>query len=256
MLDKLGATILSNEVDQVTAALSPAVGTRRIQRASRVSWHPKLLLLVALSALAFTATGLQAQPLASPSRLGDPVQRTQPTITCTTGRAALIGHAGRRAPTTDMLVVLGGTYVGFGGAIFALVASFRFSGNKMDSFFALLIPEPTGIQGLWPLPPDGDFSPFKFEQVQKPCAKLEASDFASGRPPEAANPPKISLPPAVEVLPLELLPRAKRTALPRSLRFAAVVDESEAPETHRKRAPARFFPAAKPCCRHHRSHAS
>ena len=156
-----------------------------------------------LAALAFGATGLQAQlldPIASPRKLGDPVRPTQPAITCTTGRAALIGHAGRQAATIEMAVALGVAYVVLGGAMLASVASFRLLSDKIDSFFALLIPKPADIQGFRNVPLDEGFSPFKFEQVRKPRAKLKSSDLASGRPPVAATSPKVSIPPALEVL--------------------------------------------------------
>ncbi len=214
MQDKLRSRILTNEVGHITATLGRPMGTPGIQCASRASWYPKPLLLVALAALALAATGLQAQlldPIASPRKLSDPYRPTQPTITCTTGRAALIGHAGRQAATIEMVVALGVAYVVLGGVVFASVASFRLLSDKIDSFFALLIPKPADIQGLRTAPLDEDFSPFNFEQLRKPKAKRNSSDLASGRPPEAATSPKVSMPPALEVL--QPFPRARRTSL-------------------------------------------
>ena len=176
MQDKLRARILSNEAGHITATPGRPMGTPGIQCASRASWYPTPLLLVALAASAFAATGLQAQlldPIASPRKLNDPVRPTQPAITCTTGRAALIGHAGRQAATIEMAVALGVAYVVLGGVMFASVASFRLLSDKIDSFFALLIPKPADIQRLRTVPLDEDFSPFKFEQVRKRSVKLK-----------------------------------------------------------------------------------
>jgi len=69
-------------------------------------------------------------------------------------------------------------------------ASFRLLSDKVDSFFALLVPEPTGTRSLRTiLPLDEDFSPFKFE----PSAKQEASRLAPGSPPEASTSPEVSI---------------------------------------------------------------
>ena len=114
--------------------------------------------------------------------------------------SSLIGHAGRQAATIEMAVAFGVAYVVLGGAMLASVASFRLLSDKIDSFFALLIPKPADIQGVRNVPLDEGFSPFKFEQVRKPRAKLKSSDLASGRPPVAATSPKVSIPPALEVL--------------------------------------------------------
>jgi len=169
----LGARILTNALSQVAAALGLPVGTAGF-RAVRVSRYPKpLAVLVALIALAFTATTLQAQSLA-PTQLREfdtavrPVisleTYRQPVITCTVGRAGFLGNAGRQAPTIEMVVARGVAYIVLGGVIFALVASFRLLSDKVDSFFALLIPEPTGTRSLRTIPPlDEDFSPFQFE---------------------------------------------------------------------------------------------
>jgi hypothetical protein len=190
MQDKLRARILANEAGLIATIFGRLIGAPGIKCASRPSWHPKLL--VALAALAFAVMGLQAQlldPIALPRKLSDPVRSTQPAITCTTGRAALIGHAGRQAAIIEMVVALGGAYVVLGGVMFASVASFRLPSDKIDSFFALLIPKPADIPGLRTVPLDEDFSPFNFEQVRKPRAKLKSSDLASGRPPAAATSP-------------------------------------------------------------------
>ena len=44
--------------------------------------------------------------------------------------------------TIETVVALGVAYVVLGGIILALAASFRLLSHKVDSFFALLIPEP------------------------------------------------------------------------------------------------------------------
>ena len=63
------------------------------------------------------------------------------------GHAGLIGRIGEQATTIEMAVAFGVTYVVLGGMLFVLVASFRSLSDQVDSFFALLIPEPTGIPG-------------------------------------------------------------------------------------------------------------
>ena len=63
------------------------------------------------------------------------------------GHAGLIGRIGEQATTIEMAVAFGVTYVVLGGILFVLVASFRSLSDQVDSFFALLIPEPTGIPG-------------------------------------------------------------------------------------------------------------
>jgi hypothetical protein len=189
---------------------------------SKVSQYPKFpALLAVLAAVVFVASSLQAR-LDSP-----PIDReitrwqreapsyqprpTEPAITCTAGRAGFIRHAGRQHASIEMVLAHGVAYVVLGGVIFALVACFRLLSDRIDSFFALLIPEPTDIQDLRTVPLDEDFSPFKFEQVRKPSAKLKSSDLASGRPPEAATSAKFSIRPALEVL--QPFPRARRTSL-------------------------------------------
>ena len=151
---------------------------RGLSRRAVIPVSQATAVLVALAMLMFTATTLPAQGLA-PTQLQEfnaEVQRAGgfetlrlPVITCTLGRADLIGRTGRQATTIEMAVALGVAYVVLGGVLFALVTSFRLLSDKVDSFFALLIPEPTGIQGLRTIPPlDDDFSPFKFEPASEP----------------------------------------------------------------------------------------
>ena len=132
----------------------------------------------------FTATTLPAQGLAlTQQEFNVVVHRASglesyrlPVITFTIGRAGLIGQTGRQATTIETAVILGVTYVVLGGILFALVASFRLLSDKVDSFFALLIPEPTSTRRLRIIPPlDEDFSPFKFEAPSEPSARREAS---------------------------------------------------------------------------------
>ena len=177
--------------------------------------YPKrLVLLVALIALAFATSTLQAQILTSTQenkfdKAGRPASSVasyrEPVITCTVGRAGFIGHGGRQAATIEMVAALAVAYVVFGGAILALVASFRSLGDKVDSFFTPLIPKPT-VRTI--APPDEHFSPFKF----KPSAKQEASRLAPGSPPEASTSSEASIPPA-------LFPRSRLTARRRSLQL-------------------------------------
>jgi hypothetical protein len=71
-----------------------------------------------------------------------------------------------------MVVARGVAYVALGGAIFALVASFRLLGDNVDSFFAVLIPEPNRTRGLRIIPSlDEDFSKFMLESASEPSAK-------------------------------------------------------------------------------------
>jgi hypothetical protein len=142
-------------------------------------------VLVSLAMLLFTATILPAQGLA-PTQLQEfnvVVHRASgfetyrlPVIIFTVGRAGLIGQTGRQATTIETAVVLGVSYVVLGGILLALVASFRLLNDKVDSFFALLIPEPTSTRSLRTIPPlDEDFSTFKFEAPSEPSARQEAS---------------------------------------------------------------------------------
>jgi hypothetical protein len=217
----LGARILTNEPDKIAAASPETPG---IECAVRVSRYPRPLLLVVLIALIFGATGLHAQlvtPLASPPGLSDVVRLTQPAIMCTVGRAGFIGHAGRQAATIEMVVARGVAYVALGGAIFALVASFRLLGDNVDSFFTVLIPEPNGTRGLRIIPSlDEDFSPFMLEPVSEPSAKQEVSRLAPGSPPEALKSQEVSIPPTLEVPRLDSFPRARLTARRRFIRFS------------------------------------
>ena len=52
------------------------------------------------------------------------------------------GKSGFSVVTIETVVALGVAYVVLGGIILALAASFRLLSDKVDSFFALLIPEP------------------------------------------------------------------------------------------------------------------
>jgi uncharacterized integral membrane protein len=108
-----------------------------------VSRYPKpLTLLFALIMLAFATATLEAQSLA-PTRLQEFNTAVQPASRFETyGRAGLIGNEGPHAVTIETVVALGVAYVVLGGIIFALAASFRLLSDKVDSFFALLIPEP------------------------------------------------------------------------------------------------------------------
>ena len=65
----------------------------------------------------------------------------QPVITIV-DRAGLIGNEGPHAVAIETVVALAVAYVVLGGIILALAASFRLLSDKVDSFFALLIPEP------------------------------------------------------------------------------------------------------------------
>ena len=187
-----------------------------------MSQYPKFpALLAVLVALVFVASALQAQ-LDSP-----PIDReitrwqreassyqprpTEPAITCTVGRAGFIRHAGRQQATIEMVVALGVAYVVLGGVILALVASFRLLSDRIDSFFAFLIPKPTDIQGLRAVPLDEDFRPFKFEPASEPSAKQEASRLAEGSPPTASPSSGVFIPPP-------LFPRAGLILRPRFLR--------------------------------------
>ena len=51
-------------------------------------------------------------------------------------------NCGLSVVTIETVVALGVAYVVLGGIILALAASFRLLSDKVDSFFALLIPEP------------------------------------------------------------------------------------------------------------------
>ena len=85
-----------------------------------------------------------------------------PVITCTVGSAGFLGNAGRQAGTIEMVVALGVTY-SFGRGSRCFGGSFRLLGDKVDSFFAPLIPKMTGARGLAHYSTlDEDFSPFKF----------------------------------------------------------------------------------------------
>ena len=174
-------------------------------------------MLVALAILGFIATTLPAQGL-TPSQLQEFNAVGQqasfetyrlPVITCTVGRASLIGQTGRQVTTIERTVALL-AYVVLGGILFVLVASFRLLSDKVYSFFSLSIPKPTGIQGLrTDPPPDEDFGPFKFEPAPELNAKQNTSRLAPESPLEASNSPEISMPPALEIPRLGMPPRAR-----------------------------------------------
>ncbi len=206
----LGARILLNARGKVAAALGPRAGAAGIVHAVRVSQSP-LAVLIALAALAFVATSMDAQAdaatferenAAAVPRQMEVDDYPEPVITCTVGRAGFIAQEGRQGATIERVVALGVAYVVLGGILFALVVSLRLLGEKVDLFFALLIPKPTGARGLRTIPPlDEDFSPFKFE----PSAKQTASSLAPGWPPAASEPPKTSTPLLITITP----PRSK-----------------------------------------------
>ena len=116
-----------------------------------------LVLLVALIALAFASATLQAQilPPAQLQQFDAVVQRASgfetyrlPAITSTVGHAGHFGQTGQQEKSVQMVVALGVAYVVLGGLVFALAASFRLLSDKVDSFFAPLIPKPAGARGL------------------------------------------------------------------------------------------------------------
>jgi hypothetical protein len=106
--------------------------------------------LFALIMLVFATATLEAQTLA-PTQLQEFNTAVQPAtrletyrqpVIPTVGRSGFIGHEGPHAVTIETVVALGVAYVVLGGIILALAASFRLLSDKIDSFFALLIPEP------------------------------------------------------------------------------------------------------------------
>ena len=129
----------------------------------------------------------------------------EPVITCTVGRAGFLRNAGRSATVVETTVALGVSSIVLGGTLFALVASFRLPSEKVDSFFACLIPELAGRLRP-PQPLAEDFSPFKFE----PGAKQEAASFAQGSPPDTSRMSEVSIP-ALDAPRLHLFSRASPT---------------------------------------------
>ena len=109
--------------------------------------------LLALAMLMFTAT-LSAQRLVhAAARVqcggaagGGFEAHPLPAITSTLGRASPFGQTGQQQKSVQMVVALGVAYVVLGGLVFALAASFRLLSDKVDSFFAPLIPKPTALE--------------------------------------------------------------------------------------------------------------
>jgi hypothetical protein len=182
------------------AALGAPPETPGIRRTIRVSRYPKAFGLAALVALVFVSTGLQAQLVnPSPPRLSE-TRPTQPIITCTVGRAGFIGYAGRQTATAEMVTARGLAYVAFGGAIFALVASYRLLNDDVGSFFAPFIPKATAGRVLRTIPPpDEDFRPLTIDPRSEPCAKQEDSRFAPGNPPPTSTLSEVPMQAAFEV---------------------------------------------------------
>ena len=151
----LGAKILTNEPDKVAAGLGLPIGTPGIVRVVRVCRYPKPLgLLVALIAMAFATATLQAQIL-SPMQEHEFDTAARPAssvatyrLPATVGHAGHFGQTGQQEKSVQMVIALGVAYVVLGGLVFALAASFRLLSDKVDSFFAQLIPKPTGARGL------------------------------------------------------------------------------------------------------------
>ena len=75
MQDKLRARILSNEAGHITGTLGRPMGAPGIECESRAFWYPKPLLLVALAALAFAATGASGAT-AGPDRITAQARRS------------------------------------------------------------------------------------------------------------------------------------------------------------------------------------
>ena len=131
---------------------------------SRHSWMPlsrraviaisqATAVLVVPAMLIFTATILPAKSvsLTQLQEFDAVVQRASgfetyrlPAITSTVGHAGHFGQTGQQEKSVQMVVALGVAYVVLGGLVFALAASFRLLSDKVDSFFAPLIPKPTG----------------------------------------------------------------------------------------------------------------
>ena len=146
----LDTRIHGNAPGHAAAAFGLPMRTTGVFRAV-VSRYPKpLTLLFALIMLAFATATLQAQSRAAMqlqefNTAVQPASRfetyRQPVITIV-DRAGLIGNEGPHAVTIETIVALAVAYVVLGGIILALAASFRLLSDKVDSFFALLIPEP------------------------------------------------------------------------------------------------------------------
>ena len=138
--------ILANAPGQTPAAFGLPMGTLGF-RAVLCRYLKPLTVLFALIVLVFATATLEAQTLA-PTQLQEFNTAVQPATRFETYRqhviaaAGFIGDEGPHAVTIETVVALGIAYVVLGGIILALAASFRLLSDKVDSFFALLIPEP------------------------------------------------------------------------------------------------------------------
>ena len=141
-----GTRILANAPGQTPAAFGLPMGTLGF-RAVLCRYLKPLTVLFAIIVLVFATATLEAQTLA-PTQLQEFNTAVQPATRFETYRqhviaaAGFIGDEGPHAVTIETVVALGIAYVVLGGIILALAASFRLLSDKVDSFFALLIPEP------------------------------------------------------------------------------------------------------------------
>ena len=141
-----GTKILTNAPGQTAAAFGLPMGTLGF-RAVLCRYLKPLTVLFAIIVLVFATATLEAQTLA-PTQLQEFNTAVQPATRFETYRqhviaaAGFIGDEGPHAVTIETVVALGIAYVVLGGIILALAASFRLLSDKVDSFFALLIPEP------------------------------------------------------------------------------------------------------------------
>ena len=142
-----GTKILTNAPGQTAAAFGLPMGTLGF-RAVLCRYLKPLTVLFAL--MVFATATLEAQNLA-PTQLQEFNTALQPAtrfetyrqhVIAAVGRSGFVGHEGPHAVTIETVVALGIAYVVLGGIILALAASFRLLSDKVDSFFALLIPEP------------------------------------------------------------------------------------------------------------------
>jgi hypothetical protein len=144
-----GTRRLTNALVQAAVAFGLPRGTSGVFRAL-LSRYPQLLtVLFALIMLPFATVTLEAQLLAQ-TQLQEFNTAVQPAtrfesyrkpVIPMVGRSGSISHEEPHGVTIETVVALG-VYVVFGGIILALAASFRLLGDKVASFFALLIPEP------------------------------------------------------------------------------------------------------------------
>ena len=145
----LDTRIHTNAPGHAAAAFGLPMRTTGVFRAVVSRYLKPLTLLFALIMLAFATATLQAQSRAAMqlqefNTAVQPASRfetyRQPVITIV-DRGGLIGNEGPHAVTIETVVALAVAYVVLGGIILALAASFRLLSDKVDSFFALLIPE-------------------------------------------------------------------------------------------------------------------